>query len=186
MKIGQLRIKERLSSSGAYFWEKAYRHSSYRQHLRSRACCKPIIDIMPVVEEIGLLDASCIASMAAYGYEAKGENGISGRSYFIKGGSSRTHHVHVYGAASPEIERHLAFRDYLIAHPDWAASYGRLKQELAALHPWDIAAYINGKEALALEIDRLAIAWQNGSHITIFYKKQQAAAISSHHPNGTD
>lgn len=120
---------------------------------------KPIIDIMPVVEEIGLLDASCIASMAAYGYEAKGENGISGRSYFIKGGSSRTHHVHVYGAASPEIERHLAFRDYLIAHPDWATSYGRLKQELAALHPWDIAAYINGKEALALEIDRLAIAW---------------------------
>ena len=58
-----------------------------------------------------------------------------------------------------EIERHLAFRDYLRAHPDVAQNYGDLKEKLSQRFPYDIESYIKGKEQLALEIDRKALAW---------------------------
>ena len=119
---------------------------------------KPIIDIMPVVKDIARVD-SFNDAMRELGYEAKGENGIAGRRYFQKGGNDRTHHVHVYEEKSPEIGRHLAFRDYLRAHPDMAKKYGELKEELAKRFPRDIAAYISGKEHLALEIEREALEW---------------------------
>ncbi|MBB4822931.1 GrpB-like predicted nucleotidyltransferase (UPF0157 family) [Sporosarcina luteola] len=119
---------------------------------------KPIIDIMPVVKEIARID-SLHEAMRELGYEAKGENGIAGRRYFQKGGNDRTHHVHVYEERSPEIGRHLAFRDYLRAHPAIAKKYGDVKEELAKRYPNDIAAYIKGKEQLALEIEREAVEW---------------------------
>ena len=57
------------------------------------------------------------------GYHPKGELGVSGRRYFEKGGDQRTHHVHVFQEGSPDIERHLAFRAYLCAHPADAKRY---------------------------------------------------------------
>ncbi|GKV56131.1 hypothetical protein NCCP2222_20780 [Sporosarcina sp. NCCP-2222] len=119
---------------------------------------KPIIDIMPVVKEIARIDFFN-QTMLELGYEAKGENGIVGRRYFQKGGDERTHHIHVYEEGSPEIGRHLAFRDYLREHPDMAEKYGELKEGLAKRYPRDVAAYIRGKEQLALEIEREALEW---------------------------
>lgn len=78
---------------------------------------KPIIDIMPVVYDIHIVD-SYNDEMEKIGYKFKGENGIPGRRYFQKGEDNRTHHVHIYQVGSPEINRHLAFRDYLRNHPD--------------------------------------------------------------------
>ena len=77
---------------------------------------KPIIDLMPVVKDIHRMNDYNTA-MIAIGYEPKGENGIAGRRYFQKGGDHRTHHVHMYAWGHSEIKRHLAFRDYLRAHP---------------------------------------------------------------------
>lgn len=119
---------------------------------------KPIIDIMPVVRDINRIDEFHKA-MVAIGYDPKGENGIPERRYFQKGGDNRTHHVHIYEWGNSEIERHLAFRDYLRAHPDVAQNYGDLKKRLSQRFPYDIESYIKGKEQLALEIDRKAIAW---------------------------
>ncbi|KAA0955451.1 GrpB family protein [Sporosarcina sp. ANT_H38] len=119
---------------------------------------KPIIDIMPVVRNINRIDEFNTA-MVTSGYEPKGENGISERRYFQKGGDNRTHHVHVYELGNPEIERHLAFRDYLRAYPDEAKKYGDLKEKLSQLFPYDIESYIKGKEQVALEIEQKAVAW---------------------------
>jgi len=119
---------------------------------------KPIIDIMPVVRDINRID-EFYKAMVAIGYDPKGENGIPERRYFQKGGDNRTHHVHIYEWGNSEIERHLAFRDYLRAHPDVAQNYGDLKGKLSQRFPYDIESYIKGKEQLALEIDRKAIAW---------------------------
>lgn len=83
---------------------------------------KPIIDIMPVVRDIHRIDAFN-GAMIAIGYEPKGENGIIGRRFFQKGGNNRTHHVHVFESGNPEVERHLAFRDYLREHPEEAKPY---------------------------------------------------------------
>lgn len=123
---------------------------------------KPIIDIMPVVRDIKRIDEFNTA-MVTIGYEPKGENGISGRRYFQKGGDNRTHHVHIYELGNPEIKRHLVFRDYLRAHPDTAKKYGDLKEELSQRFPYDIESYVKGKEKLVLEIELKAVTWYRGS-----------------------
>ncbi|MFG6117146.1 GrpB family protein [Halobacillus sp. MO56] len=124
---------------------------------------KPVIDIMPVVKKIEQVDQFNEA-MEAIGYEAKGELGIPGRRYFRKGGDDRTHHVHVFQEGSPDIERHLAFRDYLRVHPEEAKAYGQLKTELARKFPNDIEAYMDGKDPFIKDRERRALVW---------YKKQQ-------------
>ncbi len=119
---------------------------------------KPIIDIMPVVKDITLID-EYNGAMEDVGYEPKGENEISGRRYFEKGGNNRTHHVHIYQYGSLEIERHLAFRDYLLTHPDSIKAYGELKEQLARQFPYDIESYIAGKERFVSDIERQAVEW---------------------------
>ncbi|PBB04664.1 MULTISPECIES: GrpB family protein [Salimicrobium] len=123
---------------------------------------KPVIDIMPVVKDIERIDDFNTA-MIDIGYEPKGENGLPGRRYFQKGGDQRTHHIHFYKMGDSEVERHLAFRNYLRSHPEAVKEYGDLKKELAQNFPYDIEAYINGKEQLVSKIDKKAIAWHQGS-----------------------
>ncbi|WP_342505093.1 GrpB family protein [Sporosarcina sp. FSL K6-2383] len=122
---------------------------------------KPIIDMMPIVNDIHRVNDYNTA-MIAIGYEAKGENGIAGRRYFQKGGDNRTHHVHIYACGNSEIKRHLAFRDYLRAHPDVSQEYGDLKEKLSQRFPFDIESYIKGKEQLASEIERKAKVFERG------------------------
>ncbi|WP_288399999.1 GrpB family protein [uncultured Serratia sp.] len=79
----------------------------------------------------------------------RGENGITGRHYYIKGNGDRTHHVHAFTAGSEQAIRHLTFRDYLRKHHGIAeqhkhqaeedrrqnpAAYGRLKNEFVQRH----------------------------------------------------
>ncbi|MFC7064183.1 GrpB family protein [Halobacillus seohaensis] len=119
---------------------------------------KPIIDIMPVVKDIDLID-KYNQDMQAIVYEPKGENGIPKRRYFQKGGDNRSHHVHIYQVGSYEIKRHLAFRDYLRNHQHVKKSYGELKEELSQQFPNDIESYINGKVRLVQEIEVKALDW---------------------------
>ena len=51
-------------------------------------CAKPIIDIMPVVRDIGAVD-ECNEGFIALGYTPMGEFGIPGRRYFHKGGDEQ-------------------------------------------------------------------------------------------------
>ena len=122
---------------------------------------KPIIDFLLKVDDLVELDERSTA-MEELGYRAMGEFGIPGRRYFQKGNASgiRTHQVHAFEADSKEIERHIAFRDYLIAHPVEAQAYGELKRRLAREHPDDIEAYMDGKDPFIKEHEARAIAWQ--------------------------
>jgi GrpB-like predicted nucleotidyltransferase (UPF0157 family) len=123
---------------------------------------KPIIDILLEVDDVARLDQRS-AAMQQLGYEALGEFGIPGRRYFRKNGSSgrRTHQVHAFEAGTPQVLRHLAFRDYLIAHPQLAQAYGQLKYALARQHPQDIDAYIAGKSPFLQEHEARALTWQS-------------------------
>lgn len=120
---------------------------------------KPIIDILPVVTDIEAVDGRN-DRFAALGYECMGVFGIPGRRYFRKGGEERTHQIHIFAQDNQkDILRHLAVRDYLRAHPDAAAAYGRLKQELAAAFPEDIEGYCDGKDAFVQKLEADALAW---------------------------
>ncbi len=118
---------------------------------------KPVIDILLVVQSHADLDKKT-PLIEALGYKAFGEFGIPTRRYFRRDNAfgDRTHQIHAFEAGSPQITRHLAFRDYMIAHPDTAQAYSDLKRELAAQHPNDSEAYMDGKDAFIQEIDRQA------------------------------
>ena len=60
---------------------------------------KPIVDLMPVVQRLGAVDARAEA-LRALGYEYLGEFGIPGRRYLRKGGDERTHQRHIFQAAT--------------------------------------------------------------------------------------
>ncbi len=123
---------------------------------------KPIIDTLVEVTELGALDAKS-ARMQALGYEAKGEFGIPGRRYFRRDDEhgERTHQAHAFADGS-QVKRHLAFRDYLIAHPGVARDYVELKQRLAAEFPNDGTAYWAGKDSFIKHHEAEALKWRAG------------------------
>ncbi len=121
---------------------------------------KPVIDILPVVRDISRVDLLDPVMQAA-GYEPWGEHGIAGRRLFTKGGEEhRTHNVHVFQVGSPDIARHLDFRDYLRTHPEVAQEFAQLKVPLARQFPDDVTAYNLGKEPFIQEIQRQASKWR--------------------------
>ncbi len=58
----------------------------------------------------------------------RGENGIPRRHFFVRGGS---HHLHVFEQSSCDWQRHLRFRDRLLASPELATRYSELTSKLA-------------------------------------------------------
>jgi len=48
-------------------------------------------------------------------------------------------------ADSPELKRHIAFRNYLRTHPDAVRKYSLIKEEGAKKYPDDIERYIEYK-----------------------------------------
>lgn len=120
---------------------------------------KPIIDMMPLVRDVRDVSKR-IPALAAIGYIPRGEFGLPGRRYFVKGTAhARLVHCHLYAADHPEVERHLAFRDYLRAYPAARDAYAALKIELARQHPTDIVAYMDGKDGLIKQLEAAALGW---------------------------
>ena len=121
---------------------------------------KPIIDILVEATSLSACDAHN-EGMHRLGYEVMGSYGIEGRRYFRKINSEgvRTHHVHAFAKGSPHTVRHLAFRDYLIAHPGKARDYETIKRRAAERIGSDWDSYTDGKEAFVLETERLALRW---------------------------
>ena len=120
---------------------------------------KPVIDILCVVKSsIALNDAS--ARLERLGYLARGENGIEGRRYFVRPGEFdvRRMHLHVFKTGSDHVERHLAFRDYLLAHPKKAAEYARIKASVSETAPTK-QAYQDGKAPFIAGMLAQAIEW---------------------------
>ena len=130
------------------------------EHVGSTSVCgiaaKPILDIAVAVPDKASGELA-VAPLENLGYIYRGENGIAGRFYFVKGApEARTQHLHMYPAGSEEFENHLAFRDYLRRNPPAAARYDRLKKTLAEKYPNDRDAYLDGKAAFVGRILKAA------------------------------
>ena len=122
---------------------------------------KPVIDMLGIVPALDALDVRA-DRLAALGYEALGEFGIFGRRYFRKDGPDRvrTHQLHAFAVGSPEIQRHLDFRDYLRTFPAEAAAYAALKRDLAGRCGSDMRAYSDGKTEFIRAAERRAAEWR--------------------------
>lgn len=124
---------------------------------------KPIIDIMIVVRSLEMVDAVA-EKFSNIGYEYLGEFGITGRRYLRKGGNERTHQIHIFQADDyNNIERHLAFRDYMRTHEKERDEYAKIKKNLAQKFPYDIDRYCDGKENFVRDMEKRALAQYNGA-----------------------
>lgn len=113
---------------------------------------KPVIDILVIVNNLIQIDV-LNPLFEALGYECMGEFGIAGRRFYWKGETKRTYQIHLFEKDHPETKRHLAFRDYMLSHPDEAQAYSWIKRCLAEQFPRDIVAYENGKDSFIRAID---------------------------------
>jgi GrpB-like predicted nucleotidyltransferase (UPF0157 family) len=121
---------------------------------------KPVIDLMPLVTSLAELDRQR-KLVEELGYSWRGELGISGRRYcsLTDENGVRVAQLHFFEAASPQVTRHIAFRDYLRAHPNVAASYEAEKRRAQRLHPGDVHAYTDEKATWVRGTEAAALKW---------------------------
>jgi GrpB-like predicted nucleotidyltransferase (UPF0157 family) len=133
------------------------------EHVGSTAvpdlAAKPIIDIDVLLASDAMLSAA-IERLASLGYIHRGNLGIPEREAFLAPANDPPHHLYVCPPCSSEFRRHLAFRDYLRAHPRDAKIYGDLKIALAERFREDRSTYNTEKGEFVAEITSRAIATQ--------------------------
>jgi GrpB-like predicted nucleotidyltransferase (UPF0157 family) len=120
---------------------------------------KPILDLMPIVVSHAEFEKSR-STVERLGYAWWGEHGLSGRRYCSLDDpltGHRTVQLHCYERDSPEIARHLAFREYLKTHRDLAREYEAEKCRCQTLHPFDAHAYTECKNAWIRRIEAAAL-----------------------------
>lgn len=134
---------------------------------------KPIIDLMPLVTDLADLDRERWR-VEALGYHWHGELGLSGRRYCTLSDETgiRFVQLHFFKADSPHVVRHLAFRNYLRAHPKAAAAYENEKRRARDLHPNDSHAYTDEKDAWIRNTEATALIWFSEQHDPAFYFRQ--------------
>lgn len=135
------------------------------QHVGSTAirtvAAKPILDIAVAVDELEDVQP-LLPRLAEYEVIHRPHNDNATERFFVCGDLAQdiiTHHIHVVRVNSMEWRNYINFRDYLNAHPAKAAAYEQLKQELAAAHPGDRAAYTEGKAEFIRHTLRKALVW---------------------------
>jgi GrpB-like predicted nucleotidyltransferase (UPF0157 family) len=121
---------------------------------------KPIIDLLPLVTSLAELDRGR-SLVEGLGYRWYGEYGIPGRRYcsLADADDVRRAHLHFFAAESGEALRHLAFRDYLRAHPEVARAYEAEKHRARELQPRGMAGYTDEKAAWVRATEQAALAW---------------------------
>ncbi|MHB1304367.1 MAG: GrpB family protein [Acidiphilium sp.] len=120
---------------------------------------KPVLDLMPVVADLAELDARR-DKIEALGYAWWGEFGLPGRRYCTMDdprSGRRLVQLHCYAENSPEIVRHLAFRDYLRANADIAEAYEREKLRCRCLHAANSHAYADCKHDWISKVEAEAL-----------------------------
>lgn len=150
--------------------EAALQHVQVRiEHVGSTAvknlAAKPVIDI-DLIHEKGVPFETVKARLEKIGYFHNGDQGLEGREVFKRKKETGKHpvldaiehHLYVCEAGSRELERHLAFRNYLSANEKAREEYQRIKYAIAELAKQDKQTYGELKETLARDFIETVLA----------------------------
>jgi putative glutamine amidotransferase len=119
---------------------------------------KPIIDIQASVSSMVPRHAY-VEPLSSLGYRWVLDPWSDEHEYFSRDeDGARAYQIHVCETAGAWERRHLAFRDWLTAHPDDAAEYAELKRRLATEHPQDIMAYVDRKTDFIRSVEARALS----------------------------
>jgi GrpB-like predicted nucleotidyltransferase (UPF0157 family) len=122
---------------------------------------KPIVDISLAVTDLNALDAK-EEDVRALGYRWLGEFGIPGRRFCTLKDhhtGKRTYQLHFFEQDNPELTRHIAYRDYLLTHPDVAKAYEAEKIRAAKAKPNNTIDYNAEKNDWIKHTEKKASAW---------------------------
>jgi GrpB-like predicted nucleotidyltransferase (UPF0157 family) len=125
---------------------------------------KPIIDIDIIIDSYESFD-NVKFGLEKIGYYHNGNQGIADREVFKRNKivnhqvlDSIAHNLYVCPTNSEELQKHIYFRDYLIANVDARIEYQNLKYEIAAEANQDKKKYAELKEAKATKFVNTTIA----------------------------
>lgn len=122
---------------------------------------KPIIDIDLVVPDGAITNA--VTCIEATGYVHRRDLDVPGREAFLPVSpitkNLPTHHLYACEVSSMELHRHIAFREYLRAHPIEAVRLTDFKRYLAFERHLSRSEYIEAKSPLVVEIIGQALTW---------------------------
>lgn len=139
------------------------------EHIGSTAvpglAAKPIIDIDIVYSRDAPLSPISDA-LSTLGYFHNGDQGLPGREVFKRRKPAAGHPVldhiqhHLYACpeGSPELSRHLLFRDYLRTNEEAREEYAQLKAAIAIAAEQDRKRYASLKEERAREFVERVLA----------------------------
>jgi GrpB-like predicted nucleotidyltransferase (UPF0157 family) len=82
-----------------------------------------------------------------------GEELVTGKDFKAKA------NIHILVKDTPHWDRHIAFRDFLRAHPDTKDAYDALKKELSLREFKDTLEYNQAKDAFVKEVEQQALNW---------------------------
>lgn len=119
-------------------------------------CAKPIIDIIVEVSaDIDWLSIKPIMECGGYICMAESDNRISfNKGYTPAGYAEKVFHIHFHKTGDND---EILFRDYLIAHPEVAKEYERLKLSLLPKYKNNRDGYTDAKSEFVLQIIKRAL-----------------------------
>lgn len=118
---------------------------------------KPVVDVQVEVSDLEAVRAEVVPPMEDAGYEFIWRPTIGDAAPFYawfilrNDAGERIAHVHMVLSGQASADR-IIFRDHLRSHPEEAARYEALKQDLAKRYPKDRDAYTSHKTAFVNEV----------------------------------
>ncbi|HEX4045035.1 MAG TPA: bifunctional GrpB family protein/GNAT family N-acetyltransferase [Gammaproteobacteria bacterium] len=120
---------------------------------------KPVIDIMLACDNLDEIDLIA-EKLGQLNYHNIRRQIIPHQSFFVNRQDNHiSFHLHIHEKGSPQVKRHVNFRDYVTQHPEDAKIYATLKINLAKKFADDRNSYVFGKDRLVQEIDAKAKLW---------------------------
>ncbi len=119
-------------------------------------CAKPIIDIIVEVSaDIDWLSIKPIMECSGYICMSESEGRVSfNKGYTPDGYAEKVFHIHFHKTGDND---EIFFRDYLIAHPEVAKEYERLKLSLLPKYKNNRDGYTDAKSEFVLQIIKRAL-----------------------------
>jgi GrpB-like predicted nucleotidyltransferase (UPF0157 family) len=120
---------------------------------------KPIIDILVAPKSWPLSATEC-ALFRNLGYEDLGEDGVPGRDYWRRRTTHATN-LAVVRMAGPLWNDNILLRDFLLAYPDVAATYGDLKRTVCNKGGRSLLEYSRAKHDFVNDLLARARRWRS-------------------------
>jgi putative glutamine amidotransferase len=118
---------------------------------------KPIVDIQLSLTALSPRE-DYVGPLTELGYRHVLDPYTDDHEFFSRDlDGERRFQIHACRTESEWERRHLAFRDWLRAHPEDAAAYAALKRRLAEAHPHDLIGYVREKAPFIRSIEAKAL-----------------------------